>query len=232
MEDDSKMTLTERMLASVNRDLLYSLDDLAAIGLGRMAVRRLVERGQLDSPAHGVYQHPDSEPHVLDEMAVVAKRCPEAVFNLYSAARFHEITQAVTPGIWIGLPPHRRHPPQMGGNFLLEVVPLRWKRDVDVEVGIETVPLRGVELRFTDPSRTVVDMWRYSSHNQSLRGGHSRIHDENLLQCMGAYLERTDGSARQLADTARKLDLGAAAYDEFIRFCRNFSGGFSYAHTF
>lgn len=218
------------ILSEIDMDRLYFTGDLEKLGVDRKAIRRLVAQDLLESPAHGVYLHPGHEPHMLDDLAVVAKRCPEGVFNLYTAARYHEITQVMPSEIWIGIP--HKNAPAMGGSFHLGLRVLRWSKPSDIETDIETLSLRGAELRFTGLARTVVDMWRYSSHNPSLKGQHSRIHDESLLQCMGAYLEKTNGAARELAAAARRLDMGATSTNEFIRFCQHYSGGFNFSQTF
>jgi len=214
-------------IGRLERDVLYSPKELQELGLYPKAVQRLVEAGEMESLARGVYVASGYEPHVLDDEAVVAKRCPEAVFNLYTAARFHGITQVVPAAVWIGLPPDHRNPPSGGPA---PVMALRWKRALDAEAGIEEMELRGVRLRFTGLERTVIDMWRYSAHNPGLRSRPERIDDENLFQCMGAYLEKTGGSSRALAEMARKLDLGAGTTDAFFAFCRRFIGGYTYGN--
>ena len=227
--ENSRASSPERIASSLERDTLYSTQELESAGLSRPAIRRLLAGGVLDSPATGVYLHADNEPHEFDDLAAVAKRCPEAVFNLYTAARYHGITQAVPADIWIGIP--HKNAPVMGGGFHLDLRVLRWSRPEDVESDVETFSMRGVELRFTGEARTVVDMWRYSSHNPHLRG-EPRIHDENLLQCVGAYLEKTGGATRELGAAARRLKIGPATTDDFFRFCQNYAGGFTFGQTF
>lgn len=223
------MGKTKDIIAALDPDNLYSTGELEGCGLTRREIRELLSVGDLESPALGIYLRSSNEAHPLDELAVVAKRCPEAVFNLYTAARYHGITQAVPSEIWIGIP--HKNAPTIGGSFHLGLRVLRWSRPADAETDIETFSMRGVTLQVTGAARTVVDMWRYSEHNPSLRGG-ARIHDENLLQCMGAYLEKTGGATRELAAAARKLVLGPAATEEFFRFCRNYAGGFTFGQTF
>lgn len=223
-------SVPEKILGELDPDNLYSTAELEAAGLSRSQIHQLASQGIIESPARGVFHRADIVPHLLDDLAVVAKRCPEAVFNLYSAARFHEITQAVPTDVWIGIP--HKNAPKMGGNFHLDLRVLRWNRTVDVETDIETFSMRGVTLRFTNAARTVVDMWRYSSHNPCLMGGHVRIHDENMLQCVGAYLEKTGGATRELAKAATNLKLGPAATEEFFKFCKSYAGGFTFGQTF
>jgi len=219
----------QRYAGFLERDILYSLEDLDKLGISRMAARRMVATGLADNPAHGLYIRSDYEPHILDDHCAVAKRCPEAVFNLFTAAKFHGITQTEPFDLWIGIP--HANAPAMGENFLPDLKVLRWLRPDDMETGVVTVEQRGVRLKFTDPARTVVDMWRYSGHNPSLNSRFQRVTDEELLQCIGAYLDRTDGAEAELGDVADKV-LKPRTREAFGDFVRNFAGGYSHNRVF
>lgn len=211
---------------------LYGLGELETVGLSKMAVRRLTDRGALTSPVRGVYIRTGFEPHILDDHLLVTKRAPDVIFNLYSAARIHDITQVEPMDLWIGLPPSDKNPPQMGDTFNLELQTLYWNRPLDVEVGIETIELRGVHLKLTNPERTVVDMWRYSRHNPSMKQQHQRITDEHAMQCLGAYLDANDGKTAALGSMAMKLELSAATTEKFISFVQTYSSGLSFSRVF
>lgn len=219
------------MVDRIDPERLYTLKELEAQGFHPKAVQRLVKAGRIESPARGIYISAEHEPHILDDEAVLAKKCPEAVLNLYTAARIHGITQVVPAAIWIGLPPSHPNAPSIGGGLARNLAVLRWKREADAEAGVETMELRGATLRFTGLERTVVDMWRYSSHNPSLRAHPPRIDDENLLHCMGAYLEKSGGSTRKLAEMARRVGLGRTAAEEFFAFCKHVAGGYAFGRA-
>lgn len=222
----------EDIVESLDNQQLYDLDELESLGLSKMTVRRLTERGLLTSPVRGVYIRPDFEPHILDDHLLVAKRAPNVIFNLYSAARIHDITQVEPNDLWIGLPPSDKNPPQMGDEFHLELAALRWARPEDTEIGLETIELRGVGLKLTNAERTVVDMWRYSRHNPSLKQQHERITDEHMMQCLGAYLEANDGKTAALGSMIMKMKLSAPATEKFISFVQTYSSGLSFNRVF
>lgn len=228
----SEHQMLSHYLERMHEGHLYDAGELVTLGINMMALRRLYERGLLESPAHGIYIKPGYEPLLLDDHLVVSKRAPNVVFNLYTAARIHDITQVEPIDLWLGLPPTHKNPPTMGGNFHLDIQALRWTRQEDVEIGVETISSRGVDLKFTNPERTVVDMWRYSDHNPSLKNQHSRITEENLLQCVGAYLEKNDGRTASLAKMAVELRLSERAIDSFFRFVKTFSGAYSATRVF
>lgn len=229
MKANSKL---EEYTNRLEDERFYDVTELEELGLNKTVLRRMFDKGFVDNPARGVYVKSGYEPHLLDEHLVVSKRSPNVVFNLYSAARIHDITQAEPNALWIGLPPNDKNPPNMGGEFYLNIRALRWNRSLDVDVGIETISLRGVDLKLTNPERTVVDMWRYSSHNPSIKGQHVRIHDENMLQCLGAYLEKNEGRTAELGKIAMKLQLPPPAISAFINFVKTYSGGYSFNSIF
>lgn len=225
-------TSLEDIVSQLDDQRLYDLAELEAAGLSKMAVSRLTEKGRLTSPVRGVYIRPDFEPHILDDHLLVVKRAPNVIFNLYTAARIHDITQVEPNDLWIGLRPSEKNPPKMGDTFHLELQTLRWARPVDVEVGIETIFIRGVELKLTNPERTVVDMWRYSRHNPSMKSQHQRITDEHAMQCLGAYLEANSGKTSGLGSMAMKLNLSPAATENFISFVQTYSSGLAFHRVF
>ncbi|WP_315922532.1 hypothetical protein [Mesorhizobium sp. SP-1A] len=222
----------EQIVGHLDDQRLYDLGELETMGISKMAVRRLTERGLLTSPVRGIYIRPDFEPHILDDHLLVAKRAPNVIFNLYSAARIHDITQVEPNELWIGLPPSDKRPPQMGADFYLEFETLYWTRSIDVEVGVETIQLRGVPMKLTNPERTVVDMWRYSRHNPSLKDQHERIVDEHAFQCLGAYLQANDGKTAALGSMAMQLEMSDIATEKFISFVQTYSSGFSFHRVF
>jgi len=185
---------------------IRSLAELVALGVSKQTLRRLVEAGKLSCPADGIYQLAGAEPDQYEQLAVIAKRMPGSVMNLYTAGAIHNITQVMPGDIWVGLPPEHTQPPRLGAAFgFVELRPLRWTRDVDLKVGVETIPIRGVDVRVTTPTRTVVDMWRYSTLNTSLPSHHARIDEESFLNCISNYVANDLGSPAELGNMAARL---------------------------
>jgi hypothetical protein len=210
---------------------IYDLATLKGQQLERWDVTRLAQRGMLQSLGTGAYAHRDFVPGLHDGLAVVALRCPDAIFNLHTAAELHNMNNRNLPKIFLGVPA-RCAPPTIGGKFTTALNIIRWKRSQDVEVGIEDRIIRGVPVKVTDPERTVCDMWRYSLRNPGLRGNPTRILDEDLEYCMNAYLDQNEGASSALLDMMEMLKVSKNTYDAFIDNLRTHIGGYSHSRPF
>jgi len=198
---------SEAVLARMSDGVIRSLGELLEIGVSKQTLRRLVEAGRLSCPADGIYQLAGAETDQYEQYAVIAKRMPGSIMNLFTAAAIHRITQVMPGDIWIGLPPGHTQPPRLGEAFgAVEIKPLRWSRAADLSVGVETIPIRGVDVRVTSPARTVVDMWRYSSLNRSLPSHHARVDEESFINCIATYLSSDHGGTpAELGSVAARL---------------------------
>jgi predicted transcriptional regulator of viral defense system len=89
--------------------------DLASHGLSRTALQRLVEDGQIERVARGVYRLAgEALPHA--SLAEVSRRVPRGVICLISALEFHELTTQLAHELWLAIdgkrwPPALDYPP-------------------------------------------------------------------------------------------------------------------------
>jgi predicted transcriptional regulator of viral defense system len=135
---------------------LLKLRDLEERGLSRMAVGRMVNRGELVRVHRGLYAEPDAGLSEHHDLAVVAARAPTAVVCLLSAAALHRLGTQAPHEVWIALPPRTwapsiRKPP-------VRVVRFSGARYDD---GIEEHVVEGVHVRVYSIGKTVVDLFRY-----------------------------------------------------------------------
>lgn len=215
----------------LDQDRIYGVEELGARGLARWEISRLMQRGLLSSHGTGTYVHHAFVPGAHDDLAVLAIRCPSAVFNISTAADLHGMNNRNLPGIYVGIPAAQRAP-MISRNFATNLYTTRWSREQDVLVGIEERIIRGVTIKLTDPERTVCDMWRYSFHNPGLRGNPSRVGDEALEYCMNAYLDQVDGATSALADMMSSLEVSKSTEEAFIQYLRVYSAGYSRNRVF
>ena len=165
--------------------------DLEQHGIARTLLSRLVEEGLVIRQARGIYtvvRHAPTEVHTL---AQVAKRVPEAVFCLFTALRFHELTTQSAAEVWIALPEKARRPrldyprlrvARFSGLALTEVV--------------EEHRVEGVIIRVYSAAKTVADCFKYRNK-------------------MGI-----DVAVEALRDFSRKHRGGATELARFARICR------------
>lgn len=211
------------------RNRIYNHADLAALGFNRQSVHRLVTAQVLVSPVNGLFHHKERDSHELDDLAFIAKRYPDAVFNLYTAAKHWDITQLESDYIWVEVPASRKKKITMGDNFYTPIRTLLTDRNADLTVGVVDVDINGQTIRMTNAERTVIDMWRMSG-NRHPKG--IVVREENLFQTLGAYLEQTDGKSGRLADMFGQLGLGDRAQARFFDFAKTYANGFEAQRTF
>lgn len=165
--------------------------DLEQHGIARTLLSRLVEEGLVIRQARGIYtvvRHAPTEVHTL---AQVAKRVPEAVFCLFTALRFHELTTQSAAEVWIALPEKALRP-------RLDYPRLRVARfsGLALTEGVEEHRVEGVIIRVYSAAKTVADCFKYRNK-------------------MGI-----DVAVEALRDFSRKHRGGATELARFARICR------------
>jgi predicted transcriptional regulator of viral defense system len=134
-------------------------ESLREAGISSTVISQAVKAGELIRLSRGIYHHPDAE---LDEnlsLSEVAARVPHAVITLLSALQFHQIGTQQPHAVWIllkqnAVTPKIGYPP-------LEVV--RSKVASSFTNGVDTYLLNDIPTQITNPSRTVIDCFKYRS---------------------------------------------------------------------
>lgn len=147
--------ITQRVL-DLARSQVVRPRDLAELGAPRSVLSELVADGDLVRAGRGLYtaaDYPMTENHSL---VLAAKRYPEAVICLLSAAQFHQITLELPAAVWLAVPRHARTPNP--SDLQLETV--RVSDDV-FNYGIETHQLEGTDLRIYSAAKTVADCFKF-----------------------------------------------------------------------
>ncbi len=154
MEWNQNSGPTDRVREAARQGLLLESSDLeVAPGI----LSRLARRGEIDRVRRGVYLGAKVEPHPLHEAAAVVKRTPRAVVGLLTALEYHRLSTSWSNGIWI-LVPRNRNPPQEEGLHVVRVHPDL----LEANLGMILLEVHGVSTRITDPTRTVLDCWKYT----------------------------------------------------------------------
>lgn len=138
-----------------NRGLIRSRD-LTAQGLPRVALTRLVRRGQLTRVGRGLYAVPDRSVSEHATLAEVARKHPQAIVCLLSALRFHDLTTQSPFEVWLAIP-NKARTPQM------DYLPPRIVRfsGAALREGVEEHTVDGVTVRVTSVAKTVADCFKY-----------------------------------------------------------------------
>lgn len=146
----------QQILTIIKRRGIVRPADLEALGLPRVALYRLLEKGFVQREARGLYVatgHRVTENHTI---AQVCARVPNAVICLLTALRFHDLTTQQPPEVWIALPSKARLP-------CLEYPRLRVARfsGMALTEGIESHIIEAVPVHIYCAAKTVADCFKY-----------------------------------------------------------------------
>lgn len=156
--------------------------DLAAHGLSRMALGRLVDAGQVERVTRGVYRLP-GEAITHASLAEVSRRVPRGVICLLSALELHELTTQLPHEVWLAIdvkqwPPSVEYPPvrlvRFSGAALSE--------------GIEQHNIGGTEVRIYGAAKTVADCFKFRS----------KIGTDVALEALRDYRAKRKGTIDEL----------------------------------
>jgi predicted transcriptional regulator of viral defense system len=149
-------TKSEQLLALARRQGILRARDLAAHLIPREYLVRLHQQGILDRPARGIYVLADAEPSEHQTLVEACKRVPHGVVCLLSALRYHGLTTQAPFEVWLAIS-HKAWLPR------LHYPPLRIVRfsNAALTTGVDEHLIQHVNVRVTNPARTVVDCFKY-----------------------------------------------------------------------
>lgn len=130
--------------------------DLAALGVSRPQLGRLVERGLLERVGYGLYRAPN--PPVMEHhtLAHVAARAPGGVACLLTALRFHDLTTQAPFEVWLAIGRKAARPQ-------LDALPVRvvYFSGAAFTAGVEEHLVENIRVRVYGPAKTVADCFKY-----------------------------------------------------------------------
>ena len=149
-------THEQQVLRLARARTLMRARDVTQQGLPTIALTRMVQAGQLERVARGLYGLPGAAISEHRSLAEVSARVPRGVVCLLSALRVHEIGTQAPFEVWIVIPQHMVTP-------RLDQPAIRVVRMADVALaeGIERLRTDGVEVPVFNAARTIVDCFRF-----------------------------------------------------------------------
>jgi predicted transcriptional regulator of viral defense system len=147
-----------------------------------------VKEGLVIRQARGIYVTAGHAPTEAHTLALVAKRVPEAVFCLFTALRFHELTTQSAAEVWIALPEKARRP-------RLDYPRLRVARfsGLALTEGVEEHRAEGVVIRVYSAAKTVADCFKYRN----------KVGIDVAVEALRDFSRKHRGGANELARFAR-----------------------------
>ena len=130
--------------------------EIAAAGIHRQALTRLVEAGKLERVARGLYRLPEQAATEHHGLVLASIAMPQATVCLLSALQFHQIGTQLPSQVWIAIDRRARQPS-------LTYPPLRVMRysGEALTAGVETHRLEGRAVRVYSVAKTLADCFKY-----------------------------------------------------------------------
>lgn len=145
-----------RQMVDLARSRIIRPRDLDKLGVPRTRLGELVASGELRRVGRGLYTATDFPITENHSLAIAAKRYPEAVACLLSAAQFHGITQEMPAAVWMAVPRSARVP--RPSDFQLRAVRIS---DALFPFGIENYDVEGTPVKVYSVARTVADGFKF-----------------------------------------------------------------------
>jgi predicted transcriptional regulator of viral defense system len=149
-----ELTSLDLQLAGVG--VFFRARDVVRLGLTHYLLQRMVAEGHIKRVGPGLYRLAHVEATEMETIAMVASAAPHAIVCLLSALRVHEIGTQLPRQVWLAIDRKGRKPKRLPA----EVTIVRFSGQM-LTYGVITQPMQGVEVRVTNPARTVVDCFRY-----------------------------------------------------------------------
>ena len=142
----------------------FSFSQATKLGLGRRELKALLDSGEIDRCARGVYSRTDAMSDDPD-LAAIALLAPRATICLTSALARHALIDAIPGSIDVALPRGTRLPATR--------LPVTWHRFAasTYDIGRQTITVDGHAIGLYDPMRCIVDSYRLrhrEGHEQGL----------------------------------------------------------------
>jgi len=172
-----------RLLELIRQEGIVRPRDLDKHQIPRNYLNRLHQQGLIDRIGRGLYMLPDSEVTEHHSLVGASKRVPKGIICLLSALRFHELTTQSPFEVWMALHPKAWHPK-------IDSPPLHIVRfsGIALSLGVEEHTIEGVRVKVYNPSKTVVDCFRYRN----------KIGLDVALEALRDYLAAKDANGQRL----------------------------------
>ena len=151
-------TQVQRVLELVRQRGIVRGTELDRLGVHRMYLKRLVDRGLLVQRSRGIYEAAKPRISEHDSVIEVAVRVPRATLCLLTALRLHQLTTQNPLEVWIMIDRKARKPS-------MTYPPIRVVRASGFALsrGVKAMRIDGVEINVTTVAKTVADCFKYRS---------------------------------------------------------------------
>lgn len=148
--------MEERLLEFMRHKTYLRPRDLERLRIPRIVLSRLLEKKKIEKVAPGLYRSLLSPEPQNENLALISRKVPRAVFCLLTALEYHGLGTQAPKKIWFAMPtgshtPRIPYPPIRMAQF----------SGVAYSEGIEIHREGEIEIRVYSPEKTIADCFRY-----------------------------------------------------------------------
>ena len=130
--------------------------DLEKLRIPRIVLSRLLEKGEIERVAPGLYRSMTAPESKNDSLSLISRKVPSAVFCLLTALEYHNLGTQIPKKIWLAMPagshtPRISYPPVKMVQF----------SGMSYSEGVETHSEGGISIKVFSPEKTIADCFRY-----------------------------------------------------------------------
>lgn len=148
--------MEERLLDFMRHEIYLRPRDLERLRIPRVVLSRLLKKGRIEKVAPGLYRSLLSPEPRNENLALISRKAPRAVFCLLTALEYHDLGTQMPKKIWFAMPtgshtPRISYPPVRMVQF----------SGMAYSEGIEIHRQGEIEIKVYSPEKTIADCFRY-----------------------------------------------------------------------
>jgi predicted transcriptional regulator of viral defense system len=161
----------------------FTPKEAATLGISARMLNHFFKKGEIHKVGRGLYSFAKFSSDEADwkyhDLAMAAKSYKGAVICIISALNYWNLTEEFERTFWLAFPNNR---PAIQNDLI------RMYRPRNLIIGIIKIKLAGVEVKITDPERSIIDAFKYLDEESSITSlrlyltqDESKIHMAKLI---------------------------------------------------
>lgn len=151
------------IIKSLAERAVFTAEEAREIGIPPRMLSHFCKKGLIERISRGVYKGASAEVDIdfrWEDLALVAMSIPNGVICLISALCYYGLTDQIMREFWIAVPHASKSPKRPKTRII---------RMRNIELGQTEIKVGANNLKLFDRERTIVDAFRYLSHEIALK---------------------------------------------------------------
>lgn len=183
-------------LSRLQGKLIFKAAEARDLGIPSRMLSHFCSQGLIARVGRGIYRHTSADTGLdlaLEDLVITSASIPQGVVCLLSALCIYELTDQIMREYWIAIPNADKSPKRAHTRIV---------RMRNISLGKTMMPLGDYKIQIFDRERTVIDSFRYLSHEIAIKAlqtyiKHSSAHKPDL---------------KKLSDYAKTLKVNITPY--------------------